>query len=86
MNVEEFITFKLDYEEWLIDRLSEVRSIIQVFVQHLFKIADLVTLQNCIQSFNMINSDLQHSLECGDLFEARLSHLNINDQFKNEKI
>jgi hypothetical protein len=28
LNIEEFVAFKFDYEEWLIDRLSEVRSII----------------------------------------------------------
>ena len=28
LNIEEFVSFKFDYEEWLIDRLSEVRSII----------------------------------------------------------
>jgi hypothetical protein len=28
LNIEEFIAFKFDYEEWLIDRFSEVRSII----------------------------------------------------------
>ncbi len=57
-NIEEFTLFKLDYEEWLIDRLTEVRSIISVFVSKINKIADLVILQNCILSFNMINSEL----------------------------
>ena len=57
-NIEEFSLFKLDYEEWLIDRLTEVRSIISVFVSKINKIADLVILQNCILSFNMINSEL----------------------------
>jgi hypothetical protein len=28
LNIEEFVAFKFDYEEWLIDRLTEVRSII----------------------------------------------------------
>ena len=28
LNIEEFVAFKFDYEEWLIDRLSEIRSII----------------------------------------------------------
>jgi hypothetical protein len=43
-NIEEFTLFKLDYEEWLIDRLTEVRSIISVFVSKINKIADLVIL------------------------------------------
>jgi hypothetical protein len=28
LNVDEFIGLKFDYEEWLIDRLQEVRAIV----------------------------------------------------------
>jgi hypothetical protein len=66
---------KIDFEEWLIDRLTEAKQIVKVFSGRINKLSDLVTLDNTIHSFNITNEDNLHSLECGNLFESRVSAL-----------
>ena len=77
LNVDEFVALKFDYEEWLIDRLQEVRAMVLIFVNKINKISDMVMIGNCIHTFNLTNEDLMHSLECGDIFENRIAKLQV---------
>ena len=60
LNVDEFIGLKFDYEEWLIDRLQEVRAIVQIFINRTTKISEMVQIGSCIHTFNVTNEDLMH--------------------------
>ncbi|TNV73384.1 hypothetical protein FGO68_gene5218 [Halteria grandinella] len=75
-NLKEFEELKVEYDEWLIDRISEIREIIRVICKRPEKIEEVSTIDEHVTKAKI------DGLEVGDIIEEAVERLKMQQVIK----
>lgn len=72
-NIEEFKELGIFHEEWSLDRLSEAKGLIEVFVKRTSSLEEVLLFDGVASEFNRKYVASEFTLECGQIIELKIS-------------